>query len=59
VFREGDSLLKVGVSVRASAIMIATGATAGSEFGRAVAEEDASESVRGVLHPSPFPVLEM
>ena len=62
MFREGDSLLKVGVPVRASAIMIAAAvvrATAGSEFGRAVAEEGASESVRGVLHASPFPVLEM
>jgi hypothetical protein len=46
----------------ALALMIAAAvvrATAGSEFGRAVAEEDASESVRGVLHPSPFPVPQM
>jgi hypothetical protein len=60
VFREGNSLLKVGVPVRASAIMFAAAVvrtTAGSEFGRAVAEMVASRSVRGALHP--FPVLEM
>lgn len=62
MFREGDSLLKVGVPMTALALMIAAAverATAGSEFGRAVTEEDASRSVRGVLHPSPLPVPEM
>jgi hypothetical protein len=32
-------------------------ATAGSEFGRAVAEEVASRSVRGALHPFPIPEM--
>ena len=38
MFRQGDSLLKVGVPMTALALMIATAvvrATAGSEFGRA------------------------
>ena len=62
MFREGNSLLRVGVSMMALALMIAVAvvrATAGSEPGRAVAEEVASKSVREALRPSPFPVPAM
>ncbi len=62
MFREGNSLLKVGVPMMALALMIAVAvvrATVGSELGRAVAEEDASKSVREALRTFPFPVPAM
>ena len=62
MFREGNSLLKVGVPIMALALMIAAAvvrASADSVPGRAVAEEVASKSLREALRPSPFPVPAM
>ncbi len=61
MFREGNSLLKVGVPMMALALMIAAvvRASAGSEPGRAVAEEVASKPVRVALRPDPVPIPAM